>query len=584
MKSYFRKIPIAMLGAAMAVLSGCQTIPSRWSDETRATIDADLDKMKSSNAKMAVPSDVRDALLPPIDIALPGGKVAPVEPRFDLSVANAPARQVFIGLVEGTPYDIVVHPSVSGTVTLNLKEVTVPEALRALREVYGYEYRRDDNRFFVLGRDMQTRLFNVNYLNMVRRGKSDTRVTATGLQATSAVSGTTTRTSTSQSGVQVETESRSDFWKELKDTLVALIGCSSSEPSVASALPVAEQNGATVSCPGGRNVVVNAQTGIVVVRAMPAELRAAEEYLGATHTTVNRQVVLEAKIIEVELNDRFQTGINWSKVGGNYTASQVGGGSPNLSTNGTTPFTGVSGTLLPGAVGSLQSSAALTNAFGGVFTLTAIGNDFTALLELLKAQGDIQVLSSPRISTVNNQKAVIKVGSDAFFVTKQDISIQTNASQVTAELTPFFSGISLDVTPQIDDAGNITLHIHPAVSNVTEKLIKTGTISIGGVAEPNTVSTALSVIQESDNVVRAKNGQVIVIGGLMKEGSTDENSSVPFLGDIPILGNLFKHKKITRIKKELVILLKPTVVQTDQDWDNAVGESQERIKKIRIGY
>lgn len=580
MTPYLRKILIVMLAAAAVFLGGCQTAPSHWSSETRAAIDADMDKAKSANAKASLPSDVRDALLPPIEIALPGGKVAPVDSRFDLSVANASARQVFVGLAEGTPYDIVVHPSVSGNVTLNLKEVTVPEALAALRESYGYEYRRDGNRFFVLGREMQTRLFNVNYLNIVRKGKSDTRVTAAGLQATTSGAGATSKTATSQSGVQIATESQSDFWKELRDTLAALLGCN---PEQKPGQPGAEQGSTALGCQGGRNVVVNAQTGIVVIRAMPAELRAAEEYLGATHSTVNRQVVLEAKIIEVELNDRFQTGINWSAVGGNYTASQVGGGSSSLSTSGTTPFSGDDATLLPGAVGTLRSLATQTSGFGGVFTLTAIGSDFTALLELLKAQGDIQVLSSPRISTVNNQKAVIKVGSDAFFVTKQDVTLQDNSSQVTAELTPFFSGISLDVIPQIDNAGNITLHIHPAVSNVTEKLIKTGTLNIGGVATANTVSTALSAIQESDNVVRARNGQVIVIGGLMKEGSTDEDSSVPLLGDIPIVGYLFKHKKITRIKKELVILLKPTVIQLDQDWNEAVGESQERIKKIRIG-
>jgi MSHA biogenesis protein MshL len=146
---------------------------------------------------------------------------------------------------------------------------------------------------------------------------------------------------------------------------------------------------------------------------------------------------------------------------------------------------------------------------------------------------------------------------------------------ISTELAPFFSGIALDVTPQIDDAGNINLHIHPSVSEVSEKLITIGS--------NQTISTALSSVQESDNIVRATSGQIIVIGGLMKEASTDDNASVPILGDIPLIGNLFKHKKVTRIKRELVILLKPTMITTGQDWSDAVDESQERIEKIRIG-
>jgi MSHA biogenesis protein MshL len=148
-------------------------------------------------------------------------------------------------------------------------------------------------------------------------------------------------------------------------------------------------------------------------------------------------------------------------------------------------------------------------------------------------------------------------------------------------LASFFSGIALDVTPQIDEENNILLHIHPAVSNVTQQDKSFAGLGTGGI--PLTLPLALSAIQESDNMVRAQSGQIIVIGGLMKEGSTDENASVPILGDIPILGNLFKHKKVTRIKKELVILLKPTVINTGQDWGDVTRESQDRIKKIRIG-
>ena len=538
---------------------GCQSFPGSWSGEVRDSIDDTLQEART--VKPAVPSEVTQALLPPIEIQLPEGRTAALEPRFDLTVSNAPACQVFMGLVEGTRYSMVAHPDVKGAVSLNLKEVTVPEVIETLRQVYGYEYRRDGDRFMVLGNEMQTRLFSVNYLNLVRKGKSDTRVSATGLTSTGSTTGGTTTTSTSQSGVQVETSSESDFWKSLQATLTALIGTA-----------------------GGRKVIMNAQTGVVVVRALPRELRVIEDYLAITHATVNRQVVLEAKILDVELNDGYQAGINWAKIHGDYTFGQTGGGTTLNGTGIPNPsdIAGNTGNLnpTPGIFDDISGTNA--SAFGGIFSVAVLTNDFAAFLELLKSQGEVQVLSSPRVSTINNQKAVIKIGTDEFFVTSQDITqsgtLAANPT-VTTELSPFFSGIALDVTPQIDDDGNINLHIHPSVSNVSEKTI---TISTTGLASQQ-LSTARSTVQESDSIVRAQSGQIIVIGGLMKEGSTNENTSVPFLGDIPILGNLFKQKRVTRIKKELIILLKPTIITSGREWGAAAKDAQERIRTIRIG-
>ncbi len=549
------------LAAALAMLLvGCQSVSPGWRDSVSASVDDSLSQARTGKDGKTVPTDVSRALLPPIEIALPQGGVVPLEPRFDLTVHNAPARQVFMGLVEGTPYSMILPQDVRGTISLNLKEVTVPEALGAIRDVYGYEYRREGNRFFILGNDMQTRMFPVNYLNLSRKGLSDTRVAASGLSATGSTTGSSgsTSSSTSGSGVQIQTQTQADFWKDLTTALVAIVGAE-----------------------GGRKVIVNPQAGIVVVRAMPDELRLVQEYLGVTQTSMNRQVILEAKIVEVQLKDGFQSGINWagiaSSAGRTYTVGQVGGGK-SLSTTGLSEITGNTGNLNPTTGTFSAISGTNSSAFGGVFTLAVKSQNFAAFFELLQTQGDLNVLSSPRVSTMNNQKAVIKVGTDSYFVTKQDSTASTVAGgspTISTDLSPFFSGIALDVTPQIDDAGNINLHIHPSVSEVSEKQIT--------VASNQTVSTALSSVQESDNIVRAMSGQIIVIGGLMKEASTDDNASVPLLGDIPLIGNLFKHKKVTRIKRELVILLKPTTINNGQDWSDATGESQERIRKIRVG-
>ena len=558
--NYFRFgiLPLAFLLATF--LAGCQSNPYQWDSQTAKNVEGAMsDAARESAGKPQVPADISQALLPSMDGRPAGDAGKLLEPRFDLSVNNAPARQVFMGLVEGTPYSMVVHADVSGTVTLHLKNATVPEAMEALRAVYGYDFRRDGNRFLILGRGMASRIFPVNYLNLDRKGRSLTRVSSGELTqsgGTTGAAGTTpAASSSSSSSVRVETDSKSDFWKELQESLAAIVGTAN-----------------------GRKVVVNPQAGIVVVRAMPDELHMVEQFLGITHATVNRQVILEAKVLEVELKDGYQTGINWAAIGTNSTFGQVGGGTI-FNGGGVSEIAGQSGNLDPGTAFN-DISGTLASAFGGVFSVAVKTADFAAFLELLKTQGNVHVLSSPRVSTVNNQKAVIKVGGDEFFVTSVTggtaATTTTAATSPTVILTPFFSGISLDVTPQIDDASNIILHIHPAVSEVVQK---SKAFRVSG--EDFNLPLASSSIQESDNVVRALNGQIIVIGGLMKEGSTDQDASIPFLGDIPILGNAFKHKRVTRIKKELVILLKPTVVDNNQVWENAIQGSEGRMQKLK---
>ncbi len=548
----------ALLLCAAVLTASCMSNPYKWDAKNATDMQSTLEQAgKEANAQ--VPADVSKALLPPIQVRLPEGGVEPLDTHFDLSLNNASARNVFMGLVEGTPYSILVPPDVTGTLSLSLKNTTVPEAMEAIRRVYGYDYKRDGNRFLVLGRGMQTRIYPVNYLNLNRKGKSVVNVTSGEL--TESKSGSGSSTTGQGRSMQVETETQTDFWKDLKDTLTAMIGTE-----------------------GGRQVMVNAQTGIVILRAMPDELRVAEDYLGLTASTVSRQVILEAKILNVQLSDKFQTGINWSRLQGSSTFGQVGGGTifggggvSEIAGNGLSSSN--SGNLNPGALFN-PISGTNASAFGGVFSIATKTANFASFVELLKTQGDVHVLSSPRVSTINNQKAIIKVGGDEFFIT----GITSTPSGIvnvpptnTVELTPFFSGVALDVTPQIDENNNIILHIHPSVSEVVQK---NKSFTIGGSA--SNLPLAASSIQESDNVVRAQSGQFVIIGGLMKEGTTDDNAGIPFLGDIPIVGNLFKHKRVTRIKNELVILLRPTIVDANDSrtWGNLIQESSGRMKQL----
>lgn len=544
----------------VAVLGGCATAPNKPEPTSSLAKETFDDVQGAGKAQpIDIPPDVARALLPPLPSAVAGSARPAVERRFDVAANNAPAREVFVGLAEGTPYSVVVHPDVQGSISLDLKGVTFIEALEVLRSAHGYDYERAGNRVMILGQGMRTRMFAVNYLNLARKGVSETQVASTDLSGGGS-SGNSAGAGGAGGGqrhnISINTQSETNFWKELKDTLEAIIGNE-----------------------GGRKVIVNPQSSLVIVRALPVELDLVEGYLGATHDSVNRQVVLEAKILEVRLSDGFQAGVNWAALGsaGNtdILAAQTGGGSL---LNGS----GTSGIDSPpfdpeGGFGPVEES--LRSAFGGMFTLALRNADnFAAFVELLKLQGDVQVLSSPRVSTVNNQKAVIKVGGDEFYITgvsSSDTQVVGGVAEQTlpeVELTPFFSGIALDVTPQIDNEGNIVLHIHPTVSEV-EQTTRSFTLSDKAYELP----TAASDVQESDNVVRARSGQIIVIGGLMKEGTNEQIASVPLLGDLPVVGALFRHTRRVRVKKELVILLKPTVVATDEQWRREVGSVRDRM-------
>ncbi len=550
---------------AAAALAACQTNPYHWSHEVGNRIGANLTRASKTDAS-SVPPSVSQALLPPLTIRLPHGQSTPLEPHFDLSVRDAPASDVFMGLVRGTSYNMILPPGLTGTITLHLKDVTVPEALDAIRSAYGYGYRREGSSFYVYGLGMQTRIFHINYLDMVRDGESDIRVTSGELTQTTTSSqggnnslGSSTSTSQVAPEIRVKTVSKWDFWGTLKRSLTAIIGTAD-----------------------GRQVVVNPQAGIVIVRAMPRELEMVRRYLRQTSASVDREVILDAKILDVQLNNQFQTGINWAALQGSSVFAQTGGGTI-FGGAGTSDIAGNTGTLNPTLAGNNPSSVidnTAVSAFGGVFSIATKSANFASFLELLQTQGTVHVLSSPRVATINNQKAVIKVGGDDFFitgVTNTPLASLGGATTVSSQvdLTPFFSGIALDVTPQINAHGDIILHIHPSVSQVVQK---DNTFTLNG--QVNSLPLASSTIQESDDVVRARSGQYVVIGGLMKQESTDENAGVPFLDNIPVLGNLFKDKQVIRVKNELVILIKPTIVDNGQVWEDSIEDSDRQFRDI----
>ena len=544
---------------AALLLGGCSADRPLRTPSVSEAIRAEVPMPALTASSATVPTRITDALAEPAPPVVP----LPEEPKIDLLVNNAQAREVFLAIVADTRYSMLMHPDVAGTLSVTLRGVTVTEALEAIRDVYGYDFKMEGRRIIIYAPTLQTRIFTINYPNSQRSGNSDLRVSSGGGAQSS--TSTTNSSSTSNSGnnsnnntstgssqteaSRVSTASKTDYWTELTGAVRSLVGNAE-----------------------GRSVVTSPQAGIMAVRAMPDELRQVDRFLKAAQVSVERQVMLEAKIVQVELRDGFQSGIDWSalKNSGNSTGA-FGVLSGNSTSN--TLISGVQANLpgfATGAAALLADGVALPIAGTGLFGLAFATEGFQAVLGFLETRGDIQILSSPRIATLNNQKAVLKVGTDEFFVTGvtggTSNSGTTTASSTTTlpniTLTSFFSGISLDVTPQIDDGNTITLHVHPSVTTVAEKTKQIDLGSIGNYRFP----MASSNVNESDTLVRIQDGKIVAIGGLMQIESNNTASGLPGTSNT-IFSSILGNKANSGRKKEVVVLIKPTIIRNSQDWD-----------------
>lgn len=574
-----RTYQLLMLGIAMTGLTGCASQSADYHQSSiRPKIKEALNDgaVSMSGKPLSIPKELTDEMLQPMKVEAPKNMAKKLEPRFDLVVTRASASQVLMGIVSGTPYSMILSPELSGEISVSLKDVTLFEALNALRDLYGYEYRMQGKQIYVEPQTLQTRVFQVNYIAGQRTGESGTKVSSgslnmpnanqSGTSANSSLTSSPVAGSGTNSGQQsfassVSTKTDANFWGDIEISLSNIVG--------------------NVN---GHSVIVNKQSGLIMVKALPKEIRQVERFLNLMQVTIDRQVILEAKILRVQLNKGSQQGVNWAafrsfgntdvtfgNISGNTTLQTTG-----TNTNGVVSTTPNS--LQNSGLASSNAAYIGATAIGSsMFALAMQGSKFSALLNFLATQGEVEVLSSPRISTINNQKAVLKVGTDELFVT----NVSNNTTATTAGTTsfpqvtlqPYFSGISLDVTPQIDRDDNIILHIHPLVSNVVSvnKQINVGTGNNFSIPVPS------STINETDSIVRTRDGNVIAIGGLMTESVSSARSKVPLLGDVKYLGNLFRQKEEGSVKSELVILLKSTVVRGGDDWAQDMLNSQKQL-------
>lgn len=549
-KNHLCLISVAVLAA------GCTSYRHPEPVQAKDALKHAMTEQNKVGALATVPKSVQSELLqmnrPPQALSMP-------EQRLRIAAHDVDAVEFFGSLFKGSRYSVAVHPGVAGEISVELKDVTLPEVLAVVGDMYGFDVQRKGNVFHVYPAGLRTETIPVNYLMMSRRGLSRTSVSTGGVTANDNNSNNSSfdnansssnnsnnnnassgNASTDNSnGTRIETDTNSDYWTDLRASLEMLVG-----------------NG------DGRAVITSPQAGLVTIRAYPKELKAVREFLSQSETHLKRQVVLEARILEVALNEGYEQGVDWSGLSASWDGNKgiTGGGS-------------LANTQLPSTPNQIFS------ALGGGAGFKISDGNFNVAVNLLKTQGDVNTLSSPRVTATNNQKAVIKVGTDEYYVTNASTTITTTSTGTdktpNVELTPFFSGIALDVTPQIDEEGKVLLHIHPSVIDTEEqnKVIDMGTS--GGKLE---LPLAKSSIRESDTVVQANNGDIIVIGGLMKTDKQEIVSKVPLLGDIPWVGEAFTNRRESTKKVELVILLKPTVVEKDT-WQNELQRSSDLLDK-----
>ena len=560
-----RQWPAIAVLAAMTALAGCESAGPYVAYDTKVLDEVQDELLKSRDAagksnRIEPPAAVLEALLPPITLLTE--EASALEARFDFTVKEALPIRDFVNLLTvGTDLSMVVHPDTKGTISaLDLKNVTVTDVLDQVSDLYGFSIVIENDVYQIRPGGLQTRIFRLNYLNVSRSGNSSMQVTASGISEGGNQNGNNQNQNRNQNNqgsnnnnagqgnnygnnqnnqnagrASISTETSTDYWKGLEAVIRSIINA----PVQMAGQAVGNES---------RSVIVSPQTGMILVRAFPSELAQVEAFIEASQEALQRQVILEAKILEVELKEGFQSGINLSAL---YQS-----GNREVSTS----------------FGQLGSQI---DGIGEPLSVDMQFSDFSGVINLLETQGNVQVVSSPRIVTLNNQKAIFKVGQEAYFLTNASTtSFGAGIEQTTSQnssLEPFFSGIALDVTPQISEVGDIILHIHPILSEVKEDLK-----IINGQEFP----LANSATRESDTIARVRNGEVIVISGLMQTRATGDKAGAPGLSEVPLLGSALEQKQRETVKTELVILLR-ALVDEGNAMEAFLDESADRVGKIR---
>ncbi len=516
---------------------------------------------------------------------------------YSVVVNEVPVKEILFALARESRINVDIHPAIQGRATLNAVDQTLPAILERLAKQVDLTYKMDGNVLYIAPDQPVLRIYKVDYVNMNRDTKgfigAAAEISSTGQSASTGAGGTSVSTSTSGNGANnssrtsVESISKSHLWESLiinvkellaetdKEVLVSRIG---TESQVNDQIENQNVNGSSITANAqseaskvkearerdkneyktlfAANVIANAETGVISVRATSRQHEKVQEFIDRVMGSAKRQVLIEATIVEVQLSDSFQAGIDWSRLG-NAGAGSGFTFSQELNAGNFTP----GGLITPRATGVNAGSVGLV---AGYFnTASALGN-IAASINLLKQFGDTKVLSSPKLMVLNNQTAVLKVVDNLVYFTVQaqqstiggSIGGTLNSITTTPNTVPV--GIVMSVTPQINDIGNVNINVRPTISSL-----------IRYVPDPNPNITAINnqgipeiQVREMESLLQVSSGNTAVLGGLMQDVIRRNSDQVPGLSEIPGVGIIFKGKDFANRKTELVIFLRPTVITT----------------------
>ncbi|HHT9127065.1 MAG TPA: secretin and TonB N-terminal domain-containing protein [Candidatus Brocadiia bacterium] len=560
--------------------------------------------------------EVEEKLEPMTISQMMGEKRTPVE-LFSFSAKGADIRDVLLAISKESKVNIIVDPEIKGEVTVDLKDVTLEQALNQLLPQYGLDYKREDNfvKVFKPKVEMQTKVFTLNYLATKRIGSRTitastgaiTQTGGTGAGVGGGIVGGGLAGGVGGAGVAggggapaasfstlIDSDT-ADIWDDIQDGLEAIIFGKPEYVTKSERLPdnrqlqtrITSRGGLIVEKAGGeeekrvteivseqgtereetiisravqmlekgdsgKRLLINKVSSTIMVTDYPVNLNKVADFLEALEGSAQRQVVIRAKIVEVTLSDEYQMGIDWEFVQNEIRLKEF-----------TLPL---KGSHFKKSRGSFKFGEEITTTTG---TTAAVSTSvaFSDVIDALSKQGKIRVLSSPRVATLNNQKAIIKVARQDVFFSQFGVAGGLTGGGAPSILPATVDiGIILDVLPQIGSDGTLTMSIHPSVSE-----------KVGEVPNPAGGTFPIVDIRETDTTVKIADGQTAIIGGLMRESTDEQKKGVPGLKSIPLLGRLFSHNTITKKNAELVIMLTPTIL-VGRVVDELSREERERLQ------
>jgi general secretion pathway protein D len=509
-------------------------------------------------------------------VVLPPPKPAVKVETYSVVVTNLPARDILFALARDAKVNIDIHPGVQGEVTLNAINQTLPQILDRIAKQVDMRYELDNGNLIVMPDTPFLRTYKIDYVNMSRDSDGGiSNMTQVGGGATGAPAA---GAAGNNSQLSIKNSSKNHFWETLVKNITDLLRETDKILPEGSSETVVEQanststtgigtqpasgkksvkpgienspNAATIEGEGvtvtrrntfreAASVISNPESGIITVRATSKQHEKVQDFISQVLRNARRQVLIEATIAEVRLSNSYQQGIDWSRLrSGNKGFEVKQAGSPGLNSTNT-------------------GSMFLLNYLNPTSKLGSL----SASVSLLESFGDVKVLSSPKISVMNNQTAMLRVVDNlVYFTIKADtITNQTTSTTTyttTAVTVP--TGFTMSVTPQINDSDTVLLNLRPSISRL-----------IGYVNDPNPALAAAGVTsripqlqtREMESVLKIDNNQIAVLGGLMQDEINNQSDAIPGLGDVPLAGNLFKSRNDTKSKTELVIFLRPIVIK-----------------------